>query len=434
MARKSETKKASGGSNSGQQLRSLKSENDRLVEENRRLRGLLQKNIKSESKLKPRFFRSLGILFFIGAAGALLLVGNLFFWAGNTVVKTDRYAETVQPLIHDPQIQDAVALYTTEQLFNNVDVEALTEEVLPPRAEFLAPSISSQIQSNTKNIFTKIIQSNEFQERWNKTHIQAHQEFIAGVGTYGSDGSIDISEFYTQLSQQLQDTRLAFLAGKSLPPKVGAITLVEGAWLSNLERLINNIDLWRTLALALLVLFSFLAVWLSRNKRRTVILLGAVFALTMFLTLVAIRLGIEVAAGRVDSKYHDAAHQAAQIIMNPLISQTRAGLLASMLVILVAWVSGPSRSAGRAKALIEDIFAGRVHQALFSGGENKLTLWVGKHQKLLQWLAVGIIAASLLFMRLTIRSLLISALLMLVVVFIVDVLAAKKSQAAIRPR
>ena len=85
----------------------------------------------------------------------LLITGNLLFWTGNTLVKTDRFTASVAPIIKNSAVQTAVADYTTTQLYNNVDVSQVITQALPPRAEFLASSITGQLKSYTNSSATK---------------------------------------------------------------------------------------------------------------------------------------------------------------------------------------------------------------------------------------------------------------------------------------
>jgi hypothetical protein len=409
-----------------QQISNLKAENRRLKEENERLRELAGTESVQKAKSGTGIIRKTGVIIFMALAVLLLIAGNLFFWAGNTIVKTDRYTDAVEPLISNAEIQSAISSYTTQQLFNSVDVEALTQDVLPPRAEFLAPSISAQLESNTDTVVKGILARPQFQDKWNTAQANAHSRFISAVEQHGSDGSLDISEFYNEISAELKNTRLSFLANKPLPQKVGSIQVISGSWLSSLQTLISNIDTWRTIALIMLLFFSFLAIWFSRKKRQVVIVLGLLFATGMFATLLVIRAAREIIAGKVDAQYSEAASQAAQTLFHPLALQTATILVFGLLVSFVAWVSGPSRGARSITNIVRGLLSGKLHAVLFSK-ENKFTLWMDQYKTVLQWCSVGLVALSILFIRLTPKSLLLSAIAILIAILLIEVLSAKPS-------
>lgn len=414
-------------SSADRQLQQLRAENKRLRRENDELKKSLARSPYPQAPPKDKhFFRQLGSILAISFAAALLFVGNLLLWTGNTIVKQDRYVEATAPLIKNQAIQDALATKLSQQLYQSVDIEQIASEALPPRAQFLAPTLTDQFKQHADKAIEKIIAGPRFQELWNNVNQQSHERFIAIVDAHGSDGSIDISEFYTQASQQLKGTKLAFLADKPLPPKIGQIKLVEGNWLTVLQATIQNIDAWRVIVLLLLAASSALGIWLSRNRRKATILLGSLFAFTMFISLASVRLGREIVASRVDPQYSEAARQAYAIVLHPLQVQTATILGASLLIVLIAWIGGNSSSSRMVRQKVDQLFSGKLHSALFSK-ENSFTLWVGRYKRTLQWLVIALVAVTTLFMRLTPAALLWDILIILILVLLLELLAAKST-------
>lgn len=406
-------------------------ENERLKSENTRLTKQLQTRSAPRSGRGERHAgRTAGVILLSVLAALLLLFGNVFFWTGNTIVKTDRYVDAVDPLIREPSVQKAVSTYASEQFLRTVDVEQVVEQSLPPRASFLAPTLTDQVQQNSEKVIAGILQKPGFQEKWNTAQAQAHTAFINQVKTNGSDGTIDLNDLYTQqISPHLKQTKLSFLADKPLPAKVGTITVAEGRWVARLSTLINNIDLWRAIAIGLLLIFSAAAIWLSRNRRKTLIRLGLLFAAAMFVTLIAVRLARVLVSNRVDVQFADAASQTTQTLLHPLALQSALILALAVLISFIAWVSGPSRGARRVSGLFRDLLSGRLHGALFKQ-ENRFTLWVDRHKALLQWAAVAAVAIGLLIVDLTPNALLWAALLILVLVVIIEALGARSRPAS----
>lgn len=356
-------------------------------------------------------------------------MGNIFFWAGNTVAKTDRYVETVTPLIEDATIQTAVATYATQQIYSNIDVEPYITEVLPPRAAFLAPTLSSQLESQTKSILNKMVASPKFKQVWINSQAKAHERFVKVATNYTGDGTINLNDMYQYLSGELKSTPLSFLAGKQLPKNVGNIQVANVKWLPFAHKLVTKIDTWRILAISLLVITTAGAVLISQRRRRTTITLGLMYAGIMFLTLVSIRIGREITAVQAASQYQEAVSHAYQIIAHQLVIQTFVIMLGGLLVAAIAWISGPSRSAQAITSRVNTLLAGHAHKALFSK-ENSTTLWMGAHKRVLQWGYVAILAAIMLFSRLTPLSLVLFAALMLLGVLVVELFAAPQSTLA----
>lgn len=353
----------------------------------------------------------------------MIFLGNIFFWAGNTVTKTDRYIETVGPLVDDPAIQKAVAVYATDQIYQNVDVQPILTNALPPRAAFLAPALASQLEHQTEVVLNKVVASPKFKEVWINTQRKTHQNLINAATKYAGDGTIKLTGAYQFLSSQLAGTPLSFLANKQLPNKVGNITLVNSRYLPAFHKLVTRIDTWRIMSISLLVVTSVGAAWLSRNRRRTTITLGLSYALIMFMTLIAIRLGDEIIASNADAQYRTAVQNAYQIITHQLATQTLTIMLTGLLVAVVAWITGPYPSAHKISDRINTLLSGNAHSAIFKQ-ENSFTAWTGIYKRKLQWGVVIALALLMLVTTLTIHKLVLFTTLMLVSYFILEILAA----------
>lgn len=416
-----------------QKLQKARVENRKLKAENAKLKQAAQIKKNQKQKSRIRVLRSVGVIFFLSLAVALLIAGNLLFWAGNTVVKNDRYAQTVSPVIKNTEVQKAVATYTTQKIYSNFDAQQFITQVLPPRADFLAPTLAEKLQQNTDEILMKVLSNPKFQDAWNQANINAHDRFINTVSKYGGDGIIDISEAYQQLSSQLKNTKLAFLADKPLPSKVGTIKIASGTELSALHRIIHHIDLWRILALVLFLLSSLAAIFLSKRRRRTVVKLGLFMSLGMLFTLIGLRVTREIVASKVNPSYSEATRQTIQIILHPLVIQTVTILLLALLVAFVAWISGSSRKARALKSKTSDLFSGKLHEAIFDKGENKFSIWLAKNKRVVQWLILVAVALVDLLIRLTPLTLITSALIVLVLIVVVEVLATPDNEKSVRP-
>jgi hypothetical protein len=411
------------------QTKSLSAENRRLKEENEKLKKLLSGGGKLTEghRHTAHIFKKISASLLLALAVALIIAGNLLFWAGNTVVKTDRYEETVAPLIKDSEIQKAVAGYTTAQIFANVDVQQVITSVLPPRADFLAPTLTSQIHDKTQVTLQKVLANPDFQAKWNTIQVASHDRFISSVQKYGSDGTIDLNEVYSQLSTKLEGTKLGFLANKPLPKSVGSIKVASGEWLRILQNVINNIDLWRTLTLLFFVVCSAAAIYLSRRRRRTVMALGLLIAFGMFATLVSLRLSREIIANQVDPAYAEAVRHAAQIVFRPLMVQTASIMITGLIISAIAWLSGPYPAAKHLKTRFGQLLNGKTHSAIFSSGENSFTLWLANYKRLIEWIIVSGFGLAILFIRVTPAVIVSSIMAIILLVALTEILAADET-------
>jgi hypothetical protein len=409
--------------NASEELAVLRAENRKLKAENSRLENLTAKN--RAHKPAGNVLRKIGVVFFLSLAVALLIVGNILFWTGNTVVKTDRYTAATAPIIRNSEVQKAVSSYATAQFFSNVDVNQFIAQALPPRADFLTSTIADQFKSHAQDTLQKILANPKFQDKWNNTLAKSHDKFISTIEKNGSDGVININELYQQLSENLKNTKLSFLAGKPLPAKVGSIQVVSGSQITVLHKVITHIDLWRTLVVLLMLASVAAGIWLSKRRRKAVILLSFYSALGMFATLIGLRVAREIIAGKVNPSYSEAVRDTVQIFFHPLVIQTTTIMLAFAGIAFIAWVSGPSRRANFFKAKTSDLLSGKLHEAIFGQKETGLTLWLGKYKRYIEWTAIAIVALVALLVRLTPKVLLVCVIFILVLVLLIETLASK---------
>jgi hypothetical protein len=377
-------------------------------------------------------WRALAAALFAAFAVALLVAGNLLFWAGNTVVKNDRFAAAVTPVIRDKTVQQALAGYTTAQLYANVDVTRVIQNALPPRADFVAPALASQLRGQTESALRGVLARPQFQDRWNQLLTQSHAKFITTVQKSGGDGVIDLNELYQQLSASLANTKLSFLAGKQLPAKVGNVQVVSGAGIRALHDVSVHIDAWRWLALLLLAVCVALAIWLAQRRRRMVQLLTVYGIAALIAMLVAVRLVREIIADRVAAPYADAVRHTAQYIFHPLVVQSTTIGAMLLVVVLAAWLTGSSRSARVVQGRLQLLVAGKLHQTLFGAHESAFTRGVGRYKRVLEWTVVAAAVLLLLITRLTLAALLVYTIVTLVLVMIIELVGAPARQGTAR--
>ncbi len=394
-----------------------------LEKENRALKARLAEVAKKHPR-RHFNWKTIGIILATGTAGAMLVVGNLVFWTGRTMTDTKRYTEATQPIIENQAVQEAIANRATTAIFDNVNVEQIAQDALPPRAEFLAPSIATQVESFTNAQAKKIVASTQFQEVWQTVNTRAHQRLLNAVKNYQGDGMFDINDLYARLSERLQDSKLSFLANKTLPANVGNITLISTPNLPKAHWIVVNLWWIRLLSIALFVLLTVLAVWLAKNRRKAVVKVGWLYALLMVATLLALRITKTLIVGKIMPEYQAAATAVWGIVLKSLVQQTAALLLAFVIISIIAWVTGGGKRAQSVRNRIGIALNGQLHQAIFKNKENKFTIWLGNNKLIIEILALIVAALSLLIIRLTPINIIITVVILLVWVLAVEALAA----------
>lgn len=402
-------------------LTRLKQENQAL---RRELEQLRQTSDNAASSNRSPVWKRAVILLSAILAASLLVAGNVLFWAGNTIVDPQRFAAVASPLIKEPEVQESISRITADKVFERVDVEQILSENLPPRVEFAAPALAGQVKSATETALTRVMANESFQDTWNSAITTIHGRLITFVKNYEGDGTLQVADIYNKVLQRLEGTKLAFLSNVPLPAQTGAITLANATWLPAAHNVANNISMYQALTTILFIAFTALAIWLARRKRRMAITLGSMFALFTLLTLVAIRITQSIAISGVALENQAAVEVISEHILMPLILQTRALFLTATLIIIVAWISGPYRSATTIRTRIQDLFGGNIHQAVIGSHDNKFTQWLGVHKRVLQWLFVALAAVYIVLAPASVTILVWTVAALVIALLALEIIAA----------
>lgn len=405
------------------QLKELKVENKALQQQ---LSWLRQEAAKNKERVKPvgGVWKKLGVAVSIVVAAVLLAGGNIVFWAGNTVVDPQRFRAVMNPLIKTDEVQQVLAQQTTTQLFERVNVQQLLAENLPERISFAAPVLASQIQSAIQGALTRVMQSESFQQTWNSTIESTHTQFIHFVKNYQGDGIIRLSDMYNRLVARLSETNFSFLANVSLPSSIGSITLAHAAWLPTAHHIANNLNTYRIVVTVLCVGFIALAIWLSRRRRRTAIIIGVIFAICMVLTLVAVHIIAQQIVAGFASEHQPAIKTVSDNLLSSLILQTRVLFVLGVLIAFVTWMSGPYKGALAIRSRIQLLFGGHIHSALFGAHENAFTRWLGGHRRAVEWVLVALAALIIVTSPLQMATILSVTGVLAALILVVEILAA----------
>lgn len=400
-----------------------------LRDENARLRAKLQAAQANNRPAKHSRIRVRQIArwFTMAFAGALFVVASLILYFTMTLVKTDRFMEVANPIGESVAVQQAVATKTTDALFDRVDVEELAVEVLPERVDFLAPEIAKQIETFAQKEAEKILATEGFQQIWQQSVRTAHTRFVTNLENYEGDGNIHVSDIYNRLSERMQDGKLSFLANKTLPSKIGDITVMQVSWLPTASWIVSNVDAVRAFTILLFIGLLALAVWLSVDRRRAFLGIGWMISILSFLMLISLRVVREIAVNAAQPVNQQAVRDIWAALATPLGLQLIAAILFGLAIVLVAWLAGGSRSSVAIKQRVDKLFKGQVHQSIFHKGENAVSLWFAKFQKMLLVIVAAGFVASFLFVPLNLGSIILLIIIAVTLVAIVRVLAANST-------
>jgi hypothetical protein len=291
------------------------------------------------------------------SAWALLVLGCglavlalVAVWLRATLLDTDRYVDTVAPIAADADVQNAVAGKLETAIFTRIDFDALAREVLPDRAQLLAPAIERGVQGVISDRLHEFTASDRFQELWTDANRRAHTRVVELLEG-GRSGRLalredtvylDLSAAVDRVKGALQERGLTRIAS-AIPPTVdGQVVLFRSSALVDAQRAVRLLKAV-SIVLPLLALLCLAgAVLLTRPRRRGLMRAGIGVAISMVLLigLLAIARSVYLDALNTETLPRDAASEIFDTVVAFLRAGVRIVVVVAVLVALITFLAG----------------------------------------------------------------------------------------------
>jgi hypothetical protein len=293
---------------------------------------------------------------------SLLLIGTLLaflaifsIWVNRQALNTENWVDTSGRLLQDEEIQAQLSNYLANELTANVDVQGELERTFPPRLAPLAGPAAGALQQLAPQAAQRALETSQVESLWNTANRVAHERLLAVLNDSGSssvsteDGEVilDLSALLTQLTDRLGVG--GNLVAK-LPPDAGRLTILESEELSTAQDATTLVRRLPVVLTLLALLLYGLAVYLAGPRRREALRsvgIGFLAAGTLALLLRKFA-GVEVTGALAGSDSVEPAVRAVwEIGTSLLISVAVSAIAFGILVVIAAWLAGPTRAATR---------------------------------------------------------------------------------------
>jgi hypothetical protein len=267
------------------------------------------------------------------------------------LLDTETWVDTVGPLSQSPVVADAISDTIVASVVTAVIEESEVESILPSELNFLTQPFLSLLKEQVAELFSRAIQSDEFNEVWRGFNRIAHRAVFSTLAAdnpvlYVQEGQLilNLNTIVGAVLGELGFVRLAQVGGEG---DWAQFVLLEGVELAKIQRMLAVVDRLAGVT-ALLSLVSFgLAVLVSLWRRRTIIQIGIAAAITMSLFLVVLYL-IEpwVLTSFQAPGLQVVLQEMWRILTSGLVTQTILILVIGVLVAFIAWLSERFQSGG----------------------------------------------------------------------------------------
>lgn len=336
-------------------------------------------------------------------------------WASRNFLNNEVFASRIGTVIEEQAVQQALARFTTKEVMTLVDVQNLIAEALPDRAQILAPTLASGVESFVRGKVEEVFATPEFQRIFETIVDTAHDQAVAllegkdsAVVQANADSvTLNFLPVIDQVLARIGETSPEILGrnidiptvtvedlpdearqkigdalGVTLDDNFGTITVYDAGALKAAQEgvaLFNKV-VWLLVALAIVLIpLTLLA---SAHRRRT--LLQLVVAISVGMVLVR-RLSLRIQDDLLALVRIPDNVPAVEIVTDRVIDPLRLGaeivLWVAAAIIVVALVTGPYPWAVSLRAKV----AGLARSLVASTRDEETVVWIDRNRDALQW-------------------------------------------------
>ncbi len=353
--------------------------------------------------------RSIAALVCVVLAALLTVPAALAYWGQRTLNDTQRYVDTVGPLVESPEVQAAIATTVTDAIQAQVDVEAVLNEVFAgviterPRLQQLVGPISGAVNGLIEREVQALVASEVFADFWVRANTRAQQALVrvlegdegGAVSVQGDQVVLDMAEVIAQVQQRLVERGLTIVENAPIPEVDRQIVLLTAPQLEQARTIYafgNPVARWLIVVVAALYLAAFL---LSRRRPRMTVIIGVALVANALLVALALSVGRQLFVNELTGTVFGPA---SEVFYDQLLTYLERGwqvLLGLGLILVVAgWFAGPNASG----TAVRTSLAGGLETAgtgLAGEPVGGVGRWVAANARWLR-IAVGVLGAVVL--------------------------------------
>jgi hypothetical protein len=344
-------------------------------------------------------------------ATILALVSILTTWVNRQMLDNAAWNRATTQVIEDPQVQAALANYTVNQLYENIDVARALQERLPPNLQPLAPTLAGALQQPATRAVTLALARPRIEQLFIRVSSVAHQKLVNvledktghGISTGNGVVTLNLHELVVEVGTEIGIPADALAR---LPAKAGTITLMKSNQLSAAQtgvQAVHVLSVW--LLVGVLVLWG-LAIGLARGARRATLRNAAIGLTLVGLLVLVIRhlLGNYLVDALASPGYEPATHRLWIIGTSVLGEIGAAAVLYGVVATLGAVLAGPTEPATWLRRRLAPVLNERPGIVWGSVGFLYLLalLWGGTHALRAWWgilLLGGLVALGVVALR-----------------------------------
>ena len=277
-------------------------------------------------------------------------------WGNRQLLETETWSTTSEELIEDEDIQAALAAFITETIYENVDVQQVLADRLPPELAPLAGPVAGALRNVTGDVALRALEQPKVQQLWVDANEVAHAKLVQliedrgeFVSTGGGVVTVDLEGILTEVTTQLGvGSKLV----DKLPPEAAAFEVMRADELESAQRAVNGLQTAAWVLTALTLLLFAIAIAIAGDRRREMLrATGIGFVVIGAVALLARQFAANtVVSSLSEAAANDAAVEATFSIGTSLLLETGQSIVGyGLVMIAAAWFAGPTAWATSAR-------------------------------------------------------------------------------------
>jgi hypothetical protein len=315
-------------------------------------------DVEPAARSAPSRGRSIAVVICLVLAALLTTPAAVAYWGQRTLNDTQRYVDTVEPLIHSPEVQNAIATKVTDAIQAQVDVQAILTDVFngvitdQARLDRLVGPLSAAINNLIERQVREFIASDQFADFWARVNTRAQQALhrvltgdeTGAVSLQNGQVVLDVDEVINQVKTQLADRGLTLVANAPIPETDRTIVLLDAPkvdQLRNIYAFANPVARWLLPFVGLLLLLAFV---LALNKPRVTVWIGAILTANALLVAFALSIGRQLFVNQLSgTTFGPASRVFYDTLLTYLVRGERVFFWLGIILMLAGWFAGSNR-------------------------------------------------------------------------------------------
>jgi hypothetical protein len=209
----------------------------------------------------------------VGLTTILAIVSVFTVWTRSQMLDTDEWVDLSTELIDQPEVQQALAVYLIDTLYEQGNVTAGLEERLPENLQGLAGLVAGALRDPLTGGVERLLASDLFEARWEAINRTTHETLVAilrdetrpGISTTDGIVALELRPMVVDVGESLGISAERL---DQIPQDAGRIVIFESSELDSAQQAVRVLDFLSWFLFVLIVVLYAVAVYVARGRRR----------------------------------------------------------------------------------------------------------------------------------------------------------------------